>query len=55
MNYTLNQLRVFKSIVDNGSITRAAEALNLTQPAVSIQLKNFQREFDAPLTETIHK
>ena len=55
MNYTLNQLRVFKSIVDTGSITRAAEALNLTQPAVSIQLKNFQREFDAPLTETIHK
>ncbi len=55
MNYTLNQLRVFKTIVDTGSITRASEALNLTQPAVSIQLKNFQREFDTPLTETIHK
>jgi DNA-binding transcriptional LysR family regulator len=55
MNYTLNQLRVFKTIVDTGSITRAAEALNLTQPAISIQLKNFQREFDSPLTETLHK
>ena len=55
MNYTLNQLRVFKTIADTGSITRAAEILNLTQPAVSIQLKNFQHEFDTPLTETIHK
>jgi DNA-binding transcriptional LysR family regulator len=55
MNYTLNQLRVFKKIADTGSITRAAEALNLTQPAVSIQLRNLQREFDLPLTETINK
>ena len=55
MSYTLNQLRVFKKIADTGSITRAAEALNLTQPAVSIQLRNLQREFDLPLTETINK
>ena len=27
--------------------------MNLTQPAVSIQLKNFQDQFDIPLTETI--
>jgi len=55
MKYTLNQLRVFKKIVETGSITRAAEAMNLTQPAVSIQLRNLQREFDVPLTETINK
>ena len=55
MNYTLNQLRIFLSIVQNESITRAAEELHLTQPAVSIQLKNFQQQFDIPLTEVIHK
>jgi DNA-binding transcriptional LysR family regulator len=35
------------------SITKAAEELHLTQPAVSIQLKNFQDQFDIPLTEII--
>ncbi len=51
MNYTLNQLRVFLKIVETRSITRAAEELFMTQPAVSIQLKNFQEQFDIPLTE----
>jgi DNA-binding transcriptional LysR family regulator len=53
MNYTLNQLRIFLSITELESITKASEELHLTQPAVSIQLKNFQRQFDIPLTETI--
>lgn len=53
MNYTLHQLRVFLKITDNQSITKAAEALNLTQPAVSIQLKNFQDQFSIPLTEVV--
>jgi DNA-binding transcriptional LysR family regulator len=35
------------------SVTKAAEALHLTQPAVSIQLKNFQDQFDTPLTEVV--
>ncbi|NMM49013.1 LysR family transcriptional regulator [Marinigracilibium pacificum] len=51
MNYTLNQLRVFHKVVETKSITRAAEELFMTQPAVSIQLKNFQDQFDIPLTE----
>jgi DNA-binding transcriptional LysR family regulator len=55
MNYTLNQLRIFTQVVKSGSISKAAEALDLTQPAVSIQLKNLQRHFDVPLTETIQK
>ncbi|PHK36248.1 LysR family transcriptional regulator [Nostoc linckia z16] len=53
MNYTLNQLHVFLKIVQTESITKAAEELHLTQPAVSIQLKNFQAQFDIPLTEII--
>ena len=53
MNYTLHQLQLFLKIVDKKSITKAAEELHLTQPAVSIQLKNFQNQFDIPLTEVV--
>jgi DNA-binding transcriptional LysR family regulator len=55
MNYTLHQLRIFLKVAETASITRAAEELHLTQPAVSIQLKNFQDQFDYALTETINK
>ncbi|NAS30980.1 LysR family transcriptional regulator [Flavobacteriaceae bacterium R38] len=53
MNYTLHQLEVFLEIVEKKSITKAAESLFLTQPAVSIQLRNFQEQFPIPLTEVI--
>jgi DNA-binding transcriptional LysR family regulator len=53
MNYTLHQLRIFIKLVETESITKAALELHLTQPAVSIQLKNFQDQFDIPLTEVI--
>lgn len=53
MNYTLNQLHIFLKIVQTESVTRASEELHLTQPAVSIQLKNFQEQFDIPLTEVV--
>ncbi|WPP52149.1 LysR family transcriptional regulator [Catalinimonas niigatensis] len=53
MNYTLHQLMVFLKITQTKSITKAAGELHLTQPAVSIQLKNFQDQFDIPLTEVI--
>tara|TARA_R110002049_G_scaffold73018_8_gene189191 strand:+ start:1043 stop:1966 length:924 start_codon:yes stop_codon:yes gene_type:complete len=53
MNYTLNQLRVFLKIVQTQSVTKASEELHLTQPAVSIQLKNFQEQFEIPLTEVV--
>lgn len=53
MNFTLHQLQVFLKITQTGSITKAAKELYLTQPAVSIQLKNLQDQFDVPLTEII--
>jgi DNA-binding transcriptional LysR family regulator len=53
MNYTLHQLQVYLKITETQSITKAAEELHLSQPAVSIQLKNFQDQFDIPLTEII--
>ncbi len=53
MHYTLNQLQIFLKVVKTQSVTKAAEELHLTQPAVSIQLKNFQDQFEIPLTEVI--
>ena len=53
MNYTLNQLQVYLKVVQTLSVTKASEALNLSQPAVSIQLKNFQDQFGVPLIEVI--
>ncbi len=53
MNYTLHQLHIFLKIAELKSITKASEAMYLTQPAVSIQLKNFQDQFAIPLTEVV--
>ena len=55
MNYTLSQLNVFVKVVENQSVTKAAEHLHMTQPAVSIQLKNFQDQFEIPLFEVISR
>lgn len=55
MNYTLHQLKIFLEVANTQSITKASEELHLTQPAVSIQLKNFQNQFDLPLFEVINK
>jgi DNA-binding transcriptional LysR family regulator len=53
MKYTLHQLQVFAKVVQLKSITKASVELHMTQPAVSIQLKNFQDQFDIPLTEIV--
>lgn len=53
MNYTIHQLQIFLKVVQKLSITKASDELFMTQPAVSIQLKNLQDQFDIPLTEVI--
>ena len=53
MNYTIHQLQIFLKVVQTKSITKASEELFMTQPAVSIQLKNLQDQFEIPLTEVI--
>ncbi|MDI9882356.1 LysR family transcriptional regulator [Flectobacillus longus] len=53
MNYTLHQLQVFLMVSKTKSVTKAAEELHLSQPAVSIQLKNLQDQFAIPLTEVV--
>jgi len=53
MNYSLHQLRIFYRVSQNQSITKTAEEMLLSQPAVSIQLKKFQEQFPMPLTEIV--
>lgn len=53
MKYTLHQLEIFHKVSELQSVTKASEELFLTQPAVSIQLKNFQDQFQIPLFEVV--
>ncbi|MFK7783330.1 LysR family transcriptional regulator [Psychroserpens sp.] len=53
MHYTLHQLEIFLKVSRLKSVTKASEELYLTQPAVSIQLKKFQDQFDIPLFEVV--
>src|ERR1700720_4721385 len=47
----VHQLRVFVSVAENLSFTRAAERLFLTQSAVSHQIARLEREIGCPLLE----
>ena len=46
---TLEQLRMFVTVAEHGSIARAAEILHKTQPALSIAIKRFQEELQLSL------
>jgi DNA-binding transcriptional LysR family regulator len=52
---TLHQLRVFAVAARHGSYTRAAEELELTQPTVSMQIKQLSQAIGLPLFEQIGK
>jgi DNA-binding transcriptional LysR family regulator len=48
-NFDLNLLVVLQTVLAEGSVTRAAERLNLTQPAVSQALQRAREVFGDPL------
>lgn len=52
---TLHQLRIFHTLGKEMSFTRAAAALHLSQPAVSIQVKRLEESMGLPLLEHIGK
>lgn len=45
----LHALRLFHVIASMGSVTRASEALNISQPAITAQIKKFEKELSFPL------
>ena len=47
----LKPLRAFCQTVPLGSVSRAAEALFVSQPAISLQLQALERELGVPLFE----
>ncbi len=50
---TLRQLQIFETVVRLGGYTRAAEALHLTQPTVSMQVKKLSETIGYPLLEKV--
>ena len=52
---TLRQLKVFEAVARHLSFSRAAEELHLTQPAVSMQVKQLEEQAGLPLTEMVGK
>ncbi len=52
---TLHQLKVFEAAARHGSFTRAAEELFLTQPTISMQIKQLTKSVGLPLFEQVGK
>lgn len=50
-NLTIRQLRALAALAGSGSVTAAANKLNLTQPAVTLQLRNLQDLAGLPLLQ----
>lgn len=55
MNLTLRQLRIFEAVARHLSFTKASEELHLTQPAVSMQIKQLEQATGVPLFELVGK
>ena len=55
MNLTFRQLKVFEAVARLLNYTRAAKELHLSQPAVSMQIKQLEEQTDTPLIEKLGK
>lgn len=55
LHVTLRQLKVFESVARHLSYSRAADELHLTQPAVSMQIKQLEDNISLPLFEQLGK
>ena len=52
---TLRHLTIFKEVCEKMSITQAAESLNMTQPAVSIAIKELEAFYSVKLFDRINR
>ncbi|MFF7707310.1 LysR substrate-binding domain-containing protein [Pseudomonas sp. NPDC007930] len=55
MRITLRQLQVFNEVCDLRSYSRAAQEMSLTQPAVSLQIRQLEEVIGQPLFEYVNK
>lgn len=55
MRMTLRQLQVFNEVCDLRSYSRAAEEMSLTQPAVSLQIRQLEELVGQPLFDYVGK
>lgn len=55
MHLTLRQLQCFSAVARNLSYTKAAQELHLTQPAVSMQIRQLELQAGLALTEQLGK
>lgn len=55
MDLQVAHLRTLQAIARHGSFSRAAQALNLTQPAVSMQVRHLEQALGLPLLERVGK
>jgi DNA-binding transcriptional LysR family regulator len=53
MLYNLHQLRIFQTVAQQRSYSRAADALYLSQPGVSLQVKALEKSVGLPLFEKV--
>ena len=51
MPVTLRQLRYFQALVEHGSFSRAAESVHVSQPALSLQIREFEASLGGPVVE----
>lgn len=55
MNLTFRQLKVFEAVARQSNYTTAAKELHLSQPAVSMQVKQLEEQANTPLIEKLGK
>ena len=51
MPVTLRQLRYFKAVVEQGSFSRAAQKIHVSQPALSVQIRELEATLGGPVVE----
>lgn len=47
--FTLDQLVILQAIVKQGSFKKAADSLYVSQPAISLQVQNLEKQLNSPI------
>ena len=55
LRMTLRQMQVFQAVCESRSYSRAAEEMSLTQPAVSLQIRQLEELIGQPLFDYVAK